>query len=165
MTQTALYRHYDAEGRLLYVGISLSAVQRLAQHADKDWSADIRRVEIEMHPDRGTAEAAEKAAIKAENPVHNKLRPAAALKVRCQSGPSDEGREAVRWAVAKIGQEKIVAALGRTPGVIRNAVIAGHFPAPWYAVIRDLCIEQGIECPIDAFKWSHGNALGKRVAA
>jgi hypothetical protein len=72
MTQTALYRHYDAEGRLLYVGISLSAVQRLAQHADKDWSADIRRVEIEMHPDRGTAEAAEKAAIKAESPIHNK---------------------------------------------------------------------------------------------
>jgi hypothetical protein len=30
--ETELYRHYDAEGNLLYVGISLNSVVRLTQH-------------------------------------------------------------------------------------------------------------------------------------
>lgn len=72
MTQTALYRHFDASGRLLYVGISLSAVQRLAQHASSDWSADIRRVDVEVYPTRDAALAAEAVAIRDERPEHNR---------------------------------------------------------------------------------------------
>lgn len=74
MGQTALYRHFDADGRLLYVGISLSAVQRLAQHATSDWSAEIRRVEVETFPDRVSAATAERESIRREQPIYNKRR-------------------------------------------------------------------------------------------
>lgn len=76
MTRTALYRHVDAAGQLLYVGISLSAVQRLGQHRDTSgWYGDIASVTIEWLSDRNTALAAEAIAIARENPKHNRSRP------------------------------------------------------------------------------------------
>ncbi|MGQ4661296.1 hypothetical protein [Lysobacter sp. F6437] len=70
-TETALYRHYDGRGALLYVGISLCAIYRLSQHRRKPWSRQIARVSIEWHPTRSAALAAEKKAIKRERPIHN----------------------------------------------------------------------------------------------
>lgn len=76
MTRTALYRHFDAAGQLLYVGISLSAVQRLGQHRDTaGWYGLIKRVEIEWLPGRLEALHAEAVAIARESPVHNIQRP------------------------------------------------------------------------------------------
>lgn len=70
--RTALYRHFDGAGELLYVGISLNAVSRLAQHRlEANWFDEIARIDIEWHPTREAAEAAERAAIKAEYPRHN----------------------------------------------------------------------------------------------
>jgi hypothetical protein len=57
---------------LLYVGISLSAVARLAGHRSGGWSDRIARVEIEAFPTREAALRAESAAIAAEKPVFNK---------------------------------------------------------------------------------------------
>jgi hypothetical protein len=68
---TALYRHFDSDGRLLYVGISLSAIIRLAEHRASPWFDDIARVEIERHPTRKAALAAERKAIRDERPLHN----------------------------------------------------------------------------------------------
>lgn len=70
--QTALYRHFDATGALLYIGISLNAVARLAQHRrDAHWFASIARIDVQWHPSRSEAEAAEREAIVAERPLHN----------------------------------------------------------------------------------------------
>lgn len=70
--KTALYRHYDARGKLLYIGISLSAVQRLKQHVgDKEWASEIASVKIEQHDTRDAALKAEAEAIKAERPRWN----------------------------------------------------------------------------------------------
>jgi len=42
-----LYRHFDATGRLLYVGISLFAFRRLAAHErNAGWWKDVRTVTI-----------------------------------------------------------------------------------------------------------------------
>lgn len=72
--KTALYRHYDAEGRLLYVGISLSASNRLEQHmAGSEWAASIETVKIKCYSTRQEALAAEKQAIKDERPIWNKI--------------------------------------------------------------------------------------------
>lgn len=74
--RTALYRHFDAAGRLLYVGISLSAVQRLAQHKQAShWFAQIARVDVEWLPSRHDALRAESKAIANEAPLHNRARP------------------------------------------------------------------------------------------
>lgn len=69
---TALYRHFDSEGKLLYVGISLNAVSRLAQHRlSAAWFMEIAKIEIEWHPSREAACDAEVAAIQTERPAHN----------------------------------------------------------------------------------------------
>jgi excinuclease UvrABC nuclease subunit len=70
-----LYRHFDADGRLLYVGISLSAVWRLARHRhDAHWFHQIATVTIQTLPSRGAALVAEARAIEEEKPLHNLYR-------------------------------------------------------------------------------------------
>jgi Homeodomain-like domain len=70
--QTHLYRYFDKDGRLLYVGISIHAILRHAQHrCDSDWFDKATNMSWESFPNREAAEAAEIAAIKAEKPLYN----------------------------------------------------------------------------------------------
>lgn len=67
-----LYRHFNKDGILLYIGISLSAIQRLAQHeATSPWFEQISDVKIESYPDRESALDAERRAIENETPLYN----------------------------------------------------------------------------------------------
>ena len=77
-----LYRHYNAAGELLYVGISLSSFARLAQHRDHSaWFAEITRVEFEPFETKESVLEAERNAIQKEQPKfnvhHKKLKPQA----------------------------------------------------------------------------------------
>lgn len=70
--KTALYRHFDAAGQLLYVGVSLCAFQRTRQHGQSaPWFEDVTRIDIEWFASRSLAEAAEWRAIRNEKPLHN----------------------------------------------------------------------------------------------
>ena len=70
--KTDLYRHFDSEGMLLYIGISFHTLFRLADHrGESSWYDNIRTVTIEKFPSREAAEQAERAAIKSELPKHN----------------------------------------------------------------------------------------------
>jgi hypothetical protein len=70
--ETELYRHYDEEGNLLYVGISLSAVHRLSEHKrDSGWFGRIAYVKIERFKTRKAALVAEQVAIITEAPLWN----------------------------------------------------------------------------------------------
>lgn len=72
MATCQLYRHFDDEGQLLYVGISLSAVNRLSQHkGSAQWFSKIAEVRVEKFSTREEALAAEKAAIISEKPKFN----------------------------------------------------------------------------------------------
>jgi predicted GIY-YIG superfamily endonuclease len=67
-----LYRHFDETSQLLYVGVSLSVAQRLAQHRDHaHWFERITRVEMQSFDTRDQALAAERMAIQTENPLFN----------------------------------------------------------------------------------------------
>ena len=69
---TDLYRHYDADGKLLYVGISLAPLDRLRSHKSQSaWFRDIRKITIEPFANRDLAEEAEICAIETEFPLHN----------------------------------------------------------------------------------------------
>lgn len=69
---TALYRHFDADGVLLYVGISLRPVQRLGTHAKGSrWADRITRVTVEWRESREAAMRAESVAIRDELPSYN----------------------------------------------------------------------------------------------
>ena len=68
-----LYRHWDKEDKLLYVGISLHAVARLIGHRkEAEWFDSIAKITIEQHATKEDAERAEVTAIKAERPIWNK---------------------------------------------------------------------------------------------
>jgi hypothetical protein len=74
--RTQLYRHFDGDDRLLYVGISLSTVSRLAQHRDSaPWFAGLAKVTVQLFETRETALEAEARAIAIEDPLYNRRRP------------------------------------------------------------------------------------------
>lgn len=130
---TQLYRHYSADGRLLYVGISLSAVRRLGAHAQHaSWFGQIARVEVETHPSRRAALVAEVAAIKAENPLHNVQRPRAAPRPRDDEWPTCGG---CKW---QGGWDQGAGRLGPgaqhycwLPSQLDKAGKPGHFAESW----------------------------------
>ena len=69
---TNLYRHYNTTGILLYVGISISAIKRLSQHAVQSrWFNQIAVIKIEKFETRKEAQLAEKQAIEQESPLFN----------------------------------------------------------------------------------------------
>lgn len=67
-----LYRFYDDQQRLLYVGVTMSPGDRFRSHSkDKPWWSQVATITMEQHPDRETVLHAERAAIQQEWPVHN----------------------------------------------------------------------------------------------
>lgn len=70
--QTTVYRLFDRDGRLLYIGSSVHPQLRWEQHAgEKLWWSSVTRATVDWYPDRASARAAELAAIRAESPLHN----------------------------------------------------------------------------------------------
>lgn len=110
--ETSLYRMYDADGILLYVGISLSFPARFATHkSEKPWASEVANMTVEQYPTRQAALDAEAAAIIAENPVHNRQRPGVKRPRRHHRPSSDPKATAQRrWRAKKAREE------GREPG-------------------------------------------------
>jgi GIY-YIG catalytic domain. len=70
---TAVYRFFDASGRLLYVGIAFDPAERWKHHASKTrWWKDAVDNTIEWYDTRAEAERAEKTALRYEKPIYNK---------------------------------------------------------------------------------------------
>ena len=73
--KTTLYRYFDWDGVLLYIGISNQLVQRDTAHWKKSrWRPDAAFLSVEWFPIRRLAEFCEDRAIWAESPVHNARR-------------------------------------------------------------------------------------------
>lgn len=72
-----VYRHFDANGALLYVGMGWSTLARLMRGHRKQshWFDQIARIEIERFPTREAAYKAEWDAIVKEKPRHNLATP------------------------------------------------------------------------------------------
>lgn len=69
---TAMYRKYDSDGTLLYVGISMDPKHRDTVHGVlSPWAKYVERTEIEWLPDRASALEAETIAIRDEDPIFN----------------------------------------------------------------------------------------------
>lgn len=69
---SVLYRHFDSGGKLLYVGISISALQRFLGHrSNSEWVGQIATMTIEQCANIDEARERERAAIKAEKPLWN----------------------------------------------------------------------------------------------
>lgn len=72
--RTALYRFYDADGELLYIGITTDPDVRWACHESTSWWKEVDRMQTKVawYDERAEAGSAEVAAIKAERPRHNR---------------------------------------------------------------------------------------------
>ncbi|MET9222403.1 GIY-YIG nuclease family protein [Streptomyces sp. NPDC003300] len=70
---TALYRLFDTEGRLLYVGITNMPNVRFDAHRMKAWWKQVARRELVWFDNRQEAGWAEVRAIRAERPMHNRM--------------------------------------------------------------------------------------------
>ena len=71
--QEVLYRFFDSQGTLLYVGISCNWMARLKQHSARaDFYSAVAGMTLERFPDRETVLKAELEAIETENPLYNR---------------------------------------------------------------------------------------------
>lgn len=69
----ALYRHWDANGCLLYVGISINPFNRTQDHRHTSgWFYDVATITVEFFETTREAMKAELVAIRKERPKHNK---------------------------------------------------------------------------------------------
>ncbi len=67
-----LYRYFNAEGKLLYIGISQSSLNRHQSHCSQaKWTEQIAKITINKFSTRKEALVAEKLAIQTENPLYN----------------------------------------------------------------------------------------------
>lgn len=107
-----LYRMFDRDGLLLYVGISKHAIRRFDQHGrEKQWWTAVDRITVEHFPSRAALEHAERVAIRSEAPMHNKQRygaPTGAPRRHAGDqyaftsvrGRTSIGRGSLRWEVS-----------------------------------------------------------------
>ncbi|GAA2351039.1 GIY-YIG nuclease family protein [Glycomyces rutgersensis] len=68
-----MYRFFDADGTLLYVGITDNLPRRMQNHIDqKPWWGRVTNISTEFFPNRDAVLSAERDAIRAEKPRYNR---------------------------------------------------------------------------------------------
>jgi predicted GIY-YIG superfamily endonuclease len=66
-----VYRQFDADGKLLYVGTTSNVKKRMIEHGASPWMSRVHRFTVEEFPDREKALYAEKLAVMNERPECN----------------------------------------------------------------------------------------------
>lgn len=127
---TTLYRLFDSEGELLYVGIAGNPGRRFEQHKeDKPWWGDVANVRLEHFETRHEAADAERVAIQSEMPRHNKthrreLTTAERMVAEALDASAEQWGGTGRWRQAVDIARLVVAAL---PPVIESGSDAVHW--------------------------------------
>ena len=67
----AVYRMFDGDKNLLYVGKTGHGARRLNEHSEKIWFPLVATITLEWHASAADAGVAERAAIRAERPQYN----------------------------------------------------------------------------------------------
>lgn len=90
---TFVYRFYDADGTLLYVGITLDPHTRWEDHrTGKPWWPDVASITAHRYPTRLDALIEEDRAIRDEGPLYNRANSRAAPKERKCPGRPEVGK-------------------------------------------------------------------------
>lgn len=72
MSVHTLYRFFDAQAQLLYVGLSVNPGRRMEKHrGEKAWWNEVARIDMEQHADLTALRLAERNAIATEKPLYN----------------------------------------------------------------------------------------------
>jgi hypothetical protein len=106
MTRSAVYRLYDADDILLYVGASTRPQTRFKQHSyDKTWWPDVQRNSVTWYPTKQDAFAAEAAAIEDEDPKYNIIHRMPSLPLKMKMLEAGDAYKTSRAAVAEVMKE------------------------------------------------------------
>lgn len=71
--KTWVYKHFDEEGTVLYVGVSNDPMMRTRSHEkEADWFDDVRSIDVKSYPTREDALEAEANEILSSRPLYNK---------------------------------------------------------------------------------------------
>lgn len=138
----AVYRHFDASGRLLYIGCSMDPARRFGVHrCVAPWARQVANITLEWFDSREEAEAAEAAAIARENPPHNR------------HGRSDASR---RWVV--FGYE------GLSRWIARSGLTEGEVAAQLGIKVKRLrLMVEGRHVPNGRLRWAVRDMTGGAV--
>jgi len=119
--KTAVYRHYDERGKLLYVGITGNPYRRLLEH---DYGSEffdfLASTKYEWFNNRTDALKTEANAIRTEKPKFNK-----------HKGYFPRGLSVVAKILDDIGHERVAEALGVPVATVLRARWRDKLPASW----------------------------------
>jgi hypothetical protein len=110
----AVYRLYDADGALLYIGSAYDPAHRSLDHRGTEWWPRVARRKDEWHPGRSEAYIAETAAIWRERPEANVKSTAAYARECRERGARDRLKARVAQDASQLREK--VAAEARTAG-------------------------------------------------
>lgn len=126
-----LYRWWDAEGRLLYVGKSVSVLARIARHRkESPFFQDAVSMTMQRFPDAESLAKAEVEAIHNEGPLHN------VRHAQVRTPPGVYTFEEFAWATS-ISKE-----------MVRRVVARGELATEMYGRKRVITREEGL-------RWLH----------
>lgn len=132
--KTTLYRYYDSEGQLLYVGITGNNTKRQSQHRRNSfWFGEVATASFEYFDDREEALKAETKAIQTEQPKHNIQKHGFTIKhspwvhMVYLSGMPDEGHDQLHKDFAKKYREVFNTANGKVPTADMVIAVAMQF--------------------------------------
>lgn len=128
MSSFAVYRMYDADDRLLYVGCSSSWPLRLDAHRTKDWFTDVSRVALAHYSDKRSALSAERLAQRDEDPIHNIVCHGSPAPPRARPRPQTRTTTPLRMALTEGGyiHGAIATRVGLHPGTFSRIVNGWH---------------------------------------
>jgi predicted DNA-binding transcriptional regulator AlpA len=148
--RTALYRLYDAQGALLYVGISGRPLHRVQHHRAKTaWGPEIATTTIEWLGTRQEALRAETRAIATEGPLHN---------VALNQARAERLESTLPVRLGLVASAEISAILGVSRQRVHQITKSHSFPAP----IAEL-VSATIWLESDVRAWA--KRTGRKVAA
>lgn len=122
-----LYRYYDSNDVLLYIGISANFAVRNSAHSNSSfWFAECAKVTFEKYENQTELVAAEKLAIENEKPLHNIAHSTTAKRApikRCKRQPYEPSKKHVYVAecLKKYGHsDKLAEKIGVTRKTFSN---------------------------------------------
>lgn len=140
--KTTLYRYFDSEGQLLYVGITGDNTKRQSQHRRNSfWFGEIHSATFEHFEQRDSALEAEALSIRHEKPKYNiagtsangfKLTHSPYTHLIYLAGMPDGGHDSIHQEFVKPYQELFFLANGKMPTADSVLVMAMHFTSVKY---------------------------------
>lgn len=170
--QTFLYRYFDAEGVLLYVGITSDIETRGSDHArSSKWHYLSKSRTVEEFGTREEALAAECTAIEAENPKFNvqagvkRLGQRQGLPSPPMRGGMEDWQSAARNKIAsEVGRQLYVMQLWRSIGYMKEglqmAIAAGDDADGWdfaefyFERLRAILQKETVDWPSSLLDWA-----------